>query len=92
MAFKVVFHPAAEREVNDLFDTIELNAGPLVASRYVDSLLDFIESLAGFPKRGTVREGKIEGLGIIGYRRRLSIGIFAEGRNVTTDLLEERLS
>lgn len=92
MAFKVVFHPAAEREVNDLFDTIELNAGPLVASRYVDSLLDFIESLAAFPKRGTVREGKIEGPRIIGYRRSLSIGIFAEGRNVTTDLLEERLS
>jgi len=41
-------------------------------------LLDFIESLAGFPKRGTVREGKIEGLRIIGYRRRLSIGIFAK--------------
>lgn len=104
MAFKVVFHPAAESEIGDLFDTIALNAGPLIASRYIDGLLDFIESLAGYPKRGTVREAKIEGLRIIGYRRRLSIGfvvtddtvfilgIFAKGRNVTPDLLAERLS
>lgn len=104
MAFKVVFHPAAQREVDDLFDTVALNAGPLVASRYIDGLLDFIESLAGFPKRGTFRESKIEGLRIIGYRRRLSIGfvvtddtmiilgLFAKGRNVTPDLLGERLS
>jgi len=103
MVFKVVFHPAAERELDDLFDAIALNAGPLVASRYIEGLLDFVEGLAGFPKRGTIRDGKVEGLRIIGYQRRVSVGfvvndetvtilgVFAKGRNVTSDLLAERL-
>ncbi len=103
MRFKVVFHPAAERELDDIFHTIVLGAGPLVASNYTEGLLDFIESLADFPKRGTIREGRVDGLRIIGYRRRVSIGfvvsddtvtvlgVFAKGRNVTPDLLADRL-
>lgn len=103
MRFKVVFHPAAERELDDIFDTILVGAGPSVASIYTEGLLDFIQSLADFPERGTIRDGKVEGLRIIGYRRQVSIGfvvsddtvtvlgIFAKGRNVTADLLAERL-
>lgn len=102
MAFKVVIHPAAERELDELFEAVVINAGALVASRYIEGLMDFIEGLAVFPKRGTIRDGKIDGLRIIGYRRRVSVGfvvsddsvtvlgVFARGRNVTSDLLAER--
>lgn len=103
MVFRVVFHPAATQEIDDLFDMIASTAGPMVAERYIDGLLEFIESLEAFPMRGTIREGKIEGLRIIGYRRRVSIGfavegntvlvlgVFAKGRNVTPVLLADRL-
>lgn len=56
-----------------------------------------------FPQRGTERVEIMPGLRIIGYRRAVSIafaveresvlilGIFYAGRNITPELLEERL-
>ncbi|MBB4479988.1 plasmid stabilization system protein ParE [Rhizobium etli] len=65
-------------------------------------VITFIEALATFPERGTVREGRIPGLRIIGYRRSVSVafsvrgddviilGVFARGRNITEEILAER--
>jgi toxin ParE1/3/4 len=59
--------------------------------------------MAEFPERGTVRDGPVPGLRIIGYRRSLSIAFvvqeervvilsfFYNGRLATTEILEERL-
>ena len=68
----------------------------------MDGVITFIESLETFPERGTVRESVIPGLRIIGYRRSVSVafcvqdhevlvlGIFARGRDVNDELLENR--
>ena len=68
----------------------------------MDGVITFIESLETFPERGSVRESVIPGLRIIGYRRSVSVafsvrdgdifilGVFARGRDISDELLEER--
>ncbi|SMC99744.1 type II toxin-antitoxin system RelE/ParE family toxin [Rhizobium sp. RU36D] len=102
MAFRVVYHPQAEAELDTLYADIALSAGARVAGDFVDGLISYIESLETFPERGTVRESRITGLRIIGYRRSVSIafavrdedvlilGVFARGRNITEATLSER--
>lgn len=65
-------------------------------------MITFIESLETFLERGSVRESVIPGLRIIGYRRSVSVafsvrdgdifisGVFARGRDISDELLEER--
>ncbi|AYG70262.1 type II toxin-antitoxin system RelE/ParE family toxin (plasmid) [Rhizobium sp. CCGE531] len=78
-------------------------AGPLMAWNYVVGIRQFIAELSTFPKRGTVRDGLIPGLRIIGYRRSVSIafvvedahvlvlGVFYGGQDITVEALEGRL-
>ena len=65
-------------------------------------MITFIEGLETFPERGTIRESRVPGLRIIGYRRSVSVvflvrgddvfilGVFARGRDITEEILEER--
>lgn len=99
----IIIHEKAEKELDALYDYIADRAGPPVAWNYVVGIRKFIEDMAEFPERGTVREGPVPGLRIIGYRRSLSIafvvqeeqvvilGFFYNGRLATTEILEERL-
>lgn len=103
MTYHIGYHEKAEAELDKLYEDIALQAGLEIAGDYVGGLIDFIESLTTFPQRGTVREGKIPGLRIIGYRRSVSVaffvkqnnvtilGVFHRGQNITQELLEERL-
>ncbi|MBB4235656.1 type II toxin-antitoxin system RelE/ParE family toxin [Rhizobium esperanzae] len=103
MVHRTVFHRRAEAELDELYELLLTRAGPVIAGAYVQGLYDFIDDLAAFPERGTVREGSVPGLRIIGYRRRVTIafvvqgndvvilGVFYGGRNVTVEMLEERL-
>ena len=53
--------------------------------------ISFIEGLETFPERGTVRESRITGLRIIGYRRSVSVAFSVRGDDVFTDeILEGR--
>jgi toxin ParE1/3/4 len=102
MAYDVFYHPSAEEELDRLYENIASAAGYRVAGRYVDGLIRFIEALSAFPERGSVRPGVVPGLRIIGYRRTISIafsvhehtvlilGVFARGRDITSEMLEER--
>ena len=102
MAYRIIYHSKAEAELDKLYADIALEAGTRIAGDFVDGVLAFIESLNTFPERGTVRDGNIPGLRIIGYRRSVSVafvvqgeevtvlGVFARGRDVTDDLLSER--
>ncbi|MBW6421175.1 type II toxin-antitoxin system RelE/ParE family toxin [Rhizobium sp. XQZ8] len=103
MRHEVVLHALAEEELGQLYDYIVGNSGPVIAWKYILGVRQFIEGLADFPERGTIREGSVPGLRIIGYRRSLSIafhfhegrvvilGFFYNGRLATSEILEERL-
>jgi toxin ParE1/3/4 len=101
--YKVILHEKAEAELDQLYEDIALRAGTSLARNYIDGIYEFIEKLAIFPERGTIREGNVPGLRIIGYRDSASIaffvngdkvtvlGVFYRGRYVTFEMLEERL-
>lgn len=103
--YQIILHERAESELRQLYLDFagDDKAGPVVAWHYVSGIRHFIAELATFPKRGTVREGLVPGLRIIGYRRSVSIafvveeahvlvlGVFYGGQDITADVLEDRL-
>jgi toxin ParE1/3/4 len=103
MEYRIVFHAKAEAELEQLYDDITERASPAVAWDFVAGIRDHCLGLSTFPQRGTERVEIVPGLRIIGYRRAVSIafavdgegvlilGIFYAGRNITPELLEERL-
>ncbi|KAA1183770.1 type II toxin-antitoxin system RelE/ParE family toxin [Rhizobium tropici] len=103
MDYYIRLHKLAEAELDQIFDDMTANVGPAIAGNYVGGIYELIEGLATFAERGTVREGPVLGLRIIGYRRTASIafvvegdqvtvlGVFRRGRNVTADMLRNRL-
>jgi toxin ParE1/3/4 len=103
MEYRIVFHAKAEAELQQLYDDIAERASPAVAWNFVVGIRDHCLGLSTFPQRGTERAEIMPGLRIIGYRRAVSIvfavdgervmilGIFYAGRNITPELLEERL-
>ncbi|AZO27742.1 MULTISPECIES: type II toxin-antitoxin system RelE/ParE family toxin [Mesorhizobium] len=103
MEYRIVFHAKAEAELEQLYDDIAERASPAVAWDFVVGIRDHCLGLSTFPQRGTERVEIMPGLRIIGYRRAVSIvfavdgervlilGIFYAGRNITPELLEERL-
>lgn len=103
MDYRIRLHELAEAELDKIFDDITTEAGPIIAGNYVGGIYELIDGFTTFPERGTVREGPVPGLRIVGYRRTASIafivegdqvtilGVFRRGRNVTADLLKNRL-
>ncbi|AZO50837.1 MAG: type II toxin-antitoxin system RelE/ParE family toxin [Mesorhizobium sp.] len=94
----------AEAELGQLYDDIAERASPAIAWNFVvTDPRPLGLGLSTFPQRGTERIEIMPGLRIVGYRRAVSIafavegervlilGIFYGGRNITTELLEERL-
>ncbi|HWU61154.1 MAG TPA: type II toxin-antitoxin system RelE/ParE family toxin [Ensifer sp.] len=103
MTYRIIYHPRAEAELDALYRDISGPAGFDIAGSFVRGLIDFIDSLEIFPERGSIRESRVPGLRIIGYRRSVSVvftvgdetvqilGIFARGRDITEDILSERV-
>ena len=103
MEYRIVFHPGVEAELEQLYDDIAERASPATAWNFVAGIRDHCLGLSTFPRRGTERIEVMPGLRIIGYRRSVSIafavdgervlilGIFYAGRNITAELLEDRL-
>lgn len=104
-AYRIILHERAEEELRELYRGLASDdkAGPVVAWNYVSGIRQFLAELATFPKRGTVRDGLVPGLRIIGYRRSVSIafvveeahvlvlGVFYGRQDITPEALEERL-
>ncbi|WP_087004155.1 type II toxin-antitoxin system RelE/ParE family toxin [Rhizobium sullae] len=102
MAYRVIYHPKTEAELDKLYADIAVEAGTRIAGDFVEGVITFIEALGTFPERGTVRNSRIPGLRIIGYRRSVSVafsvrgddvvilGVFARGRDINDEILEER--
>ena len=103
MEYRIVFHPGAEAELERLYDDIAERASPAIAWNFVVGIRDHCLGLSTFPQRGTERVEIMPGLRIVGYRRAVSIafaveservlilGISYAGRNITPELLEDRL-
>lgn len=103
MAHRIVYRREARQELRDLYNYIAEAGGVPIAGSYVDGIIALIEGLQTFPKRGTERTDMLPGLRIIGYKRSASIafvvddteviilGVFYGGRDITADLLDERL-
>lgn len=102
MRHQVILHDEAQKELASLYDYIADHAGATIAWDYVRGLRQFLEDLSEFPERGTLREGRVAGLRVIGYRRSTSIafvvsaekvsvlGIFYGGRLVSEKALRGR--
>ena len=103
MEYRIVFHPKAEAELEQLYDDIADRASPVIAWNFIVGIRDHCLGLSTFPHRGTERVEIMPGLRIVGYRRAVSIafavdgedvlilGIFFVCRNITAGLLEGRL-
>lgn len=102
MRYRVLLHPKAEEELNQIYDTLAERADPATAWNFVAGIRVFCSKLPDFPERGTERPESMPGLRIIGYRRSVSVaftvqtetviilGIFYGGRNFTAETFEDR--
>ncbi|SFB02807.1 ParE toxin of type II toxin-antitoxin system, parDE [Rhizobium sp. NFR07] len=103
MAYRIVYLPDAVADLDKLYLDISLAAGAKTADDFLEGVIAFIYALEMFPARGTVRDSRIPGLRIIGYRRSISVafsvrgddivilGVFRRGQNISDQILEGRL-
>jgi toxin ParE1/3/4 len=102
VVYRVIFHPEAESELGRMYDDLAVWADPVTALNFVRGIRDYCMGFATFPKRGTERIEIMPGLRVVGYRRSVTIafvvsneivmilGIFHNGREITSDMLEQR--
>ncbi len=100
MTHRVLFTPEAEGHLEQLYRYIAEAAGPTVAARYVDAVIDRCEGLAEFPPRGRSRDDIRPGLRTVSYKKRtivafvvrdesvVVLGIFNGGRDYEAILSE----
>ena len=93
MSRPIRLSPRAKAQLGSLFLYIARNASSAIAARFVDAVLEKIDSLADFPDRGTPRDDIRPGLRTVPFRRRttiayavapkevLIIGVFYGGQN-----------
>lgn len=91
--YTVVFKPEAEDNLDGLYDFIADASSPIVASRYVESIVAYCLGLSDFPYRGPARDDIMPGLRSISYHSRTLIifnveedrvvvqGVFYGGQN-----------
>ena len=96
---RVVFTPAAERQIDELHAFITTYSGEARADAYVGRIVDFCNGLMTFPFRGRQREDILPGLRVTGFERRVTIafvvlaealiieGIFYGGQDFEAALL-----
>lgn len=101
MDYRIVFHPHAVRELDELADFIAEQAGSARALEFVGRIKAYCLGFATFPQRGTQRDDLASGVRLVGFRRRVSIaftvevdsvlilGIFYGGRNISLTDIEE---
>lgn len=69
----IVFRPAAERDLSELYAFIADTAGRVVAGGYLDRIERACKALALFPERGRMRDDISPGLHTIAFERRALI-------------------
>lgn len=101
MIYTVQFTPEAQQQLDELEAHIAEAGSPVVAARYVDSIVDHCENLQTFPHRGTRRDDLRPGLRTLGFRRRVTIlfeiadaavnviGVYYGGQDYETAMLPD---
>lgn len=99
---KVVFTPAAEREVDRLHAWISDRAGESVADAFILRIVAYCQGFSTFPERGRRRDDLLPGLRTIGFERRVTIafiidrdvvsieGVFYRGRDIEASFAREQ--
>lgn len=102
MVRPLIVHSDAADELDRIYDYIAERSGSERAWSFVDGVRTFLGNLCLHPERGSLRSGAVEGLRVVGFRRRLSVtfvvrerdvlvlGFFYAGRNIDPALLGER--
>lgn len=76
MVYTVIFSPAAQSHLISLYRYIkEASVSVAMASKYIDSVVDYCEGLSAFPHRGTKRDDIYPGLRIVNYKKTCVIAI-----------------
>jgi toxin ParE1/3/4 len=70
---EVVFAPEARDDLLGLYEYIATHSNAARAHSFARRIVDYCQSLAMFPERGTRRDELRPGLRTIGYRRRVTI-------------------
>jgi plasmid stabilization system protein ParE len=73
MKYRIIFSPEAEEQLAALFNHIADAAAPDIAERYTGAIVNYCESMANFPIRGTMRDDVRPGLRITNYKKRMVI-------------------
>jgi len=73
VSYSVQFAPEVSEQLDRIHDYIARADSSFTASRYVDAIVDYCESLATFPQRGKGRNDLMPGLRITHYRKRTVI-------------------
>lgn len=59
----------------------------MIAEKYINELVDFCSGLNIFPQRGSVRDDVLEGLRVIGFRKRTNIAFRVDVPNKAVSIL-----
>ncbi|CAB3804475.1 type II toxin-antitoxin system RelE/ParE family toxin [Paraburkholderia fynbosensis] len=101
MSYTVVFTPEAQEQLLELYRYIAAVGSPVIAERYISSIITYCEEMRTFPHRGNRRDDIREGLRVTNYRKRVVIafdvdpeqvsviGIFYGGQDYETVLLAD---
>lgn len=83
MKFRVIFSPEAEEQLADLYRHITSAASPDIAERYVNSIINYCQTMETFPLRGAQRDDIRPGLRIANYKGRTVIAFAVDTRQVS---------
>jgi toxin ParE1/3/4 len=98
---RVVFHPRARRDLEELYDYIAEQGSPRQGGAFIDRIKTYCLDFSTFPERGMRRDDIAPGIRVVGFRRRVSItfsvtdrevwilGIYYGGRNFGPPSLDE---
>jgi toxin ParE1/3/4 len=101
MTHAVILSDRAERQLDNLFETIEAESGRERAKQFTSSILAYCRGFSTFPERGLRRDDILPGARVVGFRRRVSIvfvvepgsvvflGIYYGGQDFESDLKED---
>ena len=80
--YRVVLSPRAFRQLGDIEEWIEEEAGVAVARRYRQAIVDHCLGLKAFPNRGRSRDDLRAGLRTIVFRGRVTVAYVVTGDEV----------
>ena len=78
----VIFAPEADEQLRSIRRYISSQANPVIAKKFVDSIVERCRHLADWPYLGTPRDQLRPGLRTIGFWRRVTIAYAVEGQTV----------